>query len=310
MPIPEVDKIWMNGELVDWRDAQVHVLTHALHYGSGVFEGIRAYKTERGPAVFRLSDHLARLQRSAKLYYMDLPYTVAELAQATKELIHANGLEHCYIRPIVYRGYGEMGLFPLDAAIDCAIAVWPWGTYLGEEGVKHGVRVKVSSIKSLDNNAITPAAKACGQYLNSQLAKIEVVNAGYEEAIMLNNAGFVTQGTGENIFMVRDGLIVTPPLATGLLEGITRDSVMKIAAWLGHRVVERDFTRSDLAVADEAFFTGTAAEVVPIREVDDHVIGEPGPVTQEIQRIFHGVTSGLSSEFGQYLEYVDEAVTA
>ena len=203
MPIPEVDKIWMNGELVDWRDAQVHVLTHALHYGSGVFEGIRAYKTERGPAVFRLSDHLARLQRSAKLYYMELPYTVAELAQATKELIHANGLEHCYIRPIVYRGYGEMGLFPLDAAIDCAIAVWPWGTYLGEEGVKHGVRVKVSSIKSLDNNAITPAAKACGQYLNSQLAKIEVVNAGYEEAIMLNNAGFVTQGTGENIFMVR-----------------------------------------------------------------------------------------------------------
>ncbi len=310
MPIPEVDKIWMNGELVDWRDAQVHLLTHALHYGSGVFEGIRAYKTERGPAVFRLTDHLERLRRSAKLYYMELPYTVAQLAQATKELIHANGLEHCYIRPIAYRGYGEMGLFPLEAPIDCAIAVWPWGTYLGDKGVKHGVRVKVSSIKSLDNNAISPAAKGCGQYLNSQLAKIEVVKAGYEEAVMLNYAGFVTQGTGENIFMVRNGQIVTPPLATGLLEGITRDAVMHIAAWLGHDVVERDFTRSDLILADEAFFTGTAAEIVPIREVDDHPIGEPGPVTQEIQRIFRGVTSGRSSEFDHYLEYVDEAVKA
>jgi branched-chain amino acid aminotransferase len=310
MPIPEVDKIWMNGKLVDWHDAQVHVLTHALHYGSGVFEGIRAYKTDRGPAVFRLIDHLARLRRSAKLYYMDLPYTGDELAQATKELIHANGLEHGYIRPLVYRGYGEMGLFPLDAPIDCAIAVWPWGTYLGEEGVKHGVRVKISSIKSLDNNAITPAAKSCGQYLNSQLAKIEVVKAGYEEAVMLNNAGFVTQGTGENIFMVRNGEIVTPPLATGLLEGITRDTVIHIAAALGHEVVERDFTRSDLAIADEAFFTGTAAEVVPISEVDDHVIGEPGPLTCEIQRLFREITSGRNADFAHYLEYVDEAVRA
>jgi branched-chain amino acid aminotransferase len=310
MPIPEVDKIWMNGELVDWRDAQVHVLTHALHYGSGVFEGIRAYKTERGAAVLRLTDHLERLRRSAKLYYMELPYTVPQLAQATKELIHANGLEQGYIRPIVYRGYGEMGLFPLGAPIDCAIAVWPWGSYLGDEGIKHGVRVKVSSIKSLDNNAITPAAKSCGSYLNSQLAKIEVVKAGYEEAVMLNNAGFVTQGTGENIFMVRNGRIVTPPLATGLLEGITRDTVMRIAASLGHEVVERDFTRADLAIADEAFFTGTAAEVVPIREIDDHPIGEPGPLTQEIQRIFDEIISGRSAAFAHYLEYVDEAVKA
>jgi branched-chain amino acid aminotransferase len=310
MPIPEVDKIWMNGELVDWHDAQVHVLTHGLHYGSGVFEGIRAYKTDRGPAVFRLTAHLERLRRSAKLYYMDVPYSTEELAQATKELIHDNGLEHCYIRPIVYRGYGEMGLFPLDARIDCAIAAWPWGSYLGDEGIKHGVRVKISSIKSLDSNALTPAAKSCGQYLNSQLAKIEVVKAGYEEAIMLNNAGFVTQGTGENIFMVRKGRVFTPPVSTGLLEGITRDTAMAIAASLGHEVEERDFTRSDLAIADEAFFTGTAAEVVPIREVDDHVIGEPGPLTQEIQRIFGEITSGRSSDFANYLEYVDEAVRA
>jgi len=309
-PIPEVDKIWMNGELVDWADAKVHVLTHALHYGSGVFEGIRAYKTDRGPAVFRLTDHLERLGRSAKLYYMELPYGVAELAQATKELIHANGLDHCYIRPIVYRGYGEMGLYPLDAAIDCAIAVWPWGTYLGDEGVRHGVRVKVSSIKSLDANAMTPAAKSCGQYLNSQLAKIEVVKAGYEEAVMLNHAGYVTQGTGENIFMIRRGQIVTPPIASGLLEGITRDTIMQIAASLGHPVVERDFTRSDLIVADEAFFSGTAAEVVPIREIDDHLIGEPGPLTKEIQAVFHEIIAGRSERFGHFLEYVDEAVTA
>jgi len=303
MPIPAVDKIWMNGELVDWADAKVHLLTHALHYGSGVFEGIRAYETERGPAVFRLTDHMERLRRSAKMYYMELPYDVAALAQATKELIHANGLRHCYIRPIVYRGYGEMGLYPLDAVIDCAIAVWPWGTYLGDEGVRHGVRVKVSSIKSLDFNAISPAAKACGQYLNSQLAKIEVVKAGYEEAVMLNHAGFVTQGTGENIFMIRNGQIVTPPLASGLLEGITRDTVMQIAASLGHSVVERDFTRSDLIVADEVFFTGTAAEVVPIREVDDHLIGEPGPITRRMQERFAAITSGKDAEFGDFMEY-------
>ena len=310
MPIPEVDTIWMNGKLVDWHEAQVHVLTHALHYGSGVFEGIRAYKTDRGPAVFRLTAHLERLRRSAKLYYMDVPYSTEELAQATKELIHDNGLEHCYIRPIVYRGYGEMGLFPLDATIDCAIAAWAWGSYLGDEGIKHGVRVKVSSIKSLDSNAMTPAAKSCGQYLNSQLAKIEVVKAGYEEAIMLNNAGFVTQGTGENVFMVRNGRVFTPPVSTGLLEGITRDTVMTIAASLGNPVEERDFTRSDMVVADEAFFTGTAAEIVPIREIDDRPIGEPGPITREVQRIFHEITSGNSSEFADYLEYVDEAVRA
>ena len=304
-PIDAVDKIWMNGELVDWDKAQVHLLTHALHYGSGVFEGIRAYSTERGPAVFRLVDHLERLKRSAKLYYMEMPYSTEQLRQATKGVIKANGLQHCYVRPIVYRGYGEMGLFPLGAPTDTAIAVWPWGTYLGDEGVKHGVRVKVSSIKSLDANAMTPAAKSCGQYLNSQLAKIEVVKAGYEEAVMLNYLGYVTQGTGENIFMIRNGQVVTPPLVSGLLEGITRDTVMTISASLGHPVVERDFTRADLIIADEAFFTGTAAEVVPIREIDDHPIGEPGPITKQIQRVFHEIIAGKSKQYDHYLDYVN-----
>ncbi len=304
MPIPEVDKIWMNGKLVPWGEARIHVLTHALHYGSGVFEGIRAYATERGPAVFRLTEHLERLRRSAKLHYMELPYTTAELAQATKDVIKANGLDACYIRPIAYRGYGEMGLYPLHAPVETAIAVWPWGVYLGEEGVRHGIRAKVSSIQSLDANSITPAAKACGQYLNSSLAKIEATEAGYDEAVMLNRHGYVTQGSGENIFAVRRGRIATPPLSAGLLEGITRDTVMRIAASLGRPVVEETLTRSDLYVADEVFFCGTAAEIVPIREIDDHVIGDPGPLTRAVQERFKAVTEGRDEEFAHLLEYV------
>jgi branched-chain amino acid aminotransferase len=307
MPIPTVDKIWMNGELVSWDEAKVHVLTHALHYGSGVFEGIRAYATERGPAVFRLSDHMRRLQRSAKLHYMQLPYSVEECVQATKELIAANRLDACYIRPIAFRGYGEMGLYPLNAPVDCCIAAWPWGTYLGEEGIRHGVRAKVSSIQSLDANTITPAAKACGQYLNSILAKIEVTAAGYDEAVMLNRRGLVTQGSGENIFWIREARIFTPPLSAGLLEGITRDTVMQLAAALGYPVQERETSRSDLYTADEAFYTGTAAEVVPIREVDEHPVGsgEPGSLTRAIQARFRDVIEGRDGEFGHFLEYVE-----
>jgi branched-chain amino acid aminotransferase len=306
MPIPSVDKIWMNGQLVPWAEAKVHVLSHALHYGSCVFEGIRAYKAGDGPAVFRLTDHLARLERSAKIHYMTLPYSLDELKAATKQVIAANGLDECYIRPIAYRGYGEMGLYPLHAGVECAIAVWPWGAYLGEEGIKQGIRAKVSSIQSLDANSITPAAKACGQYLNSSLAKIEVTEAGYDEAVMLNRHGLVTQGSGENIFWVRGGRLYTPPLSAGLLEGITRDTVMQIATSLGIAVNERDTTRSDLYLADEAFFTGTAAEVVPIRELDDHTIGagEPGPVTRAIQQKFHAIISGRDAEFAHFLEHV------
>ena len=304
MPIPEVDKIWMNGKLVPWGEAKTHVLTHALHYGSGVFEGIRAYQPERGAAVFRLTEHLERLRRSAKLYYMELPYTVAELAQATRDVIKANGLEACYIRPLVYRGYGEMGLYPLHAPVDAVVAVWPWGAYLGDEGIRHGIRAKVSSIQALGHTQLARAAKATGQYLNSILAKVEVTNAGYDEAIMLDAAGHVCEGPGENLFLVRDGVLYTPFPADGVLEGITRDTVLRIAADEGIEARERTLARSDLVIADELFFTGTAAEIVPIREVDDHAIGEPGPVTRRIQQRYRDIVEGRDATFAHFLDHV------
>jgi branched-chain amino acid aminotransferase len=294
----------MNGKLVPWDEAKTHVLTHALHYGSGVFEGIRAYKTERGAAVFRLTEHLERLRRSAKLYYMELPYTVAELAQATRDVIKANGLEACYIRPLVYRGYGEMGLYPLHAPVDAVIAVWPWGAYLGDEGIRHGIRAKVSSIQALGHTQLARAAKATGQYLNSILAKVEVTNAGYDEAIMLDAAGHVCEGSGENLFLVRDGVLYTPFPVDGVLEGITRDTVLRIAADEGIEARERTLARSDLVIADELFFTGTAAEIVPIREVDDHAIGEPGPVTRRIQQRYRDIVEGRDATFAHFLDHV------
>ena len=304
MPIPEVDKIWMNGKFVDWHDAKIHVLTHALHYGSGVFEGVRAYKTANGPAVFRLTDHIKRLRRSAKIYFMDIPYSDEELVAATKELVKLNKLDGCYIRPIAYRGYGEMGLNPLNAIVDVAIACWPWGAYLGEEGIKHGIRAKVSSYRRIDVNVLPPAAKASGNYINSILAKVEVIHAGYDEAVMLNTHGFVTDGTGENLFIVRNEVLYTPPTSDGALEGITRDSVIDIANDLGYAVVEDHLVRSDLYLADEAFYTGTAAEVVPIREVDERVIGEPGPITKAIQEIFFAAIKGEREEYKDWCEYV------
>jgi len=305
MPITEVDKIWMNGELVPWGEAKVHVLTHALHYGSGVFEGIRCYDTVRGSAVFRLREHLRRLERSARLYYMPVPYGLEELVRATHEVIRANGLNACYIRPLVFRGYGEMGIFPMNAPVDAVIAVWPWGAYLGEEGVTHGIRAKVSSIQALNHASLARAAKASGQYLNSILAKVEVTNSGYDEAIMLNEQGHVAEGSGENIFAVRDGVLMTPPTSDGILEGITRDSVMQIAAGLGVEVRERTLARSDVVLADELFFTGTAAEIVPIREVDDHFIGEPGPLTRRIQEKFRAIVEGRDEEFAHFMEPVE-----
>ena len=305
MPIPEVDKIWMNGELVPWADAKIHVLTHALHYGSGVFEGIRCYDTARGPAVFRLGEHLRRLERSARLYYMPVPYAHEQLVQATRDVIRANGLTACYIRPLVFRGYGEMGIFPLKAPVDTIIAVWPWGAYLGEDAAQRGIRAKVSSIRALDHSSLARAAKASGQYLNSILAKVEVTNSGYDEAIMLNEHGHVAEGSGENIFAVRRGVLMTPPTCDGILEGITRESVMEIATSLGIDVYERTLTRSDLVLADELFFTGTAAEIVPIREVDDHFIGEPGPVTRRIQEKFQAIVGGRDDDFAHYMEAVE-----
>ena len=301
----KAEKIWMNGEVVPWEDAKVHVLTHALHYGSGVFEGIRAYETERGTAVFRFREHLERLKQSAQLYYMDIPYTLEKLREATHELIRANKLRSCYIRPLVYRGYGEMGLFPLAAPVDVVIAVWPWGAYLGEQGQREGIRCKVSSWRRMSPDSFIPQAKACGQYLNSILAKVETAKAGYEEAIMLDEHGNVCEGTGENLFLVRDGEIATPPTTASILDGITRRSVAQIAEDLGFPVVERDIARGELYLADELFLTGTAAEVVPVREVDEHRLGPPGEITKAIQSRFFEAIGGKRREYLEWLDFVE-----
>jgi branched-chain amino acid aminotransferase len=302
MSLEKVDKIWMNGELVDWDDAKVHVLTHALHYGSGVFEGIRAYETADGPAVFRLTPHMKRLERSAKIYRMDIGHSVEELVRATKETVLANRLKSCYIRPLVIRGYGPMGLYPMDNPVETSIAVWPWDSYLGAESLTDGCRVKISSWRRNDANAVPPAAKACGNYLNSILAKIEVVAAGYDEAILLNEHGYVADGSGENVFVVRDGVISTPPTYTGALEGITREAVMTIARDLGYEVAEKELVRTDLYLADEAFFTGTAAEIVPICEVDDRRIGGRGPMTAAIQEVFFASARRERPEYADWAE--------
>ncbi len=304
MPITEVSKIWMNGELVDWKDAKIHLLTHALHYGSGVFEGVRCYKTVDGPAVFRHREHMERLHASGKIYFMDIPYTVDELMEATREVIRANKVEACYIRPIAFRGYGEMGLNPLNSPIDVAIAIWPWGTYLGEEGLKKGIRAKISSFQRIGPNVLPPVAKATGQYINSILAKLEAINTGYDEAIMLDYRGMVSEGPGENIFIIKDGVIHTPPAHASILPGITRDSTITFARDMGIEVKETDLTRASLYLADEAFFTGTAAEVTPIREIDGIEIGRPGPITKKIQDKFFQVTEGRDDNYKKWLDYV------
>jgi branched-chain amino acid aminotransferase len=304
MPIEATRKIWMDGEYVDWDQATVHVLTPSLHYGWGVFEGIRCYDTTLGPAVFRLTDHMARLFRSAKIYHMDPPVSLEGAVKVTKDLVAMNGVRECYIRPLVYLGYGEIGLNPLNSPVSMMIACWPWGAYLGEEGFIHGVRVKVSSWRRLDPNIIPPAAKATGQYLNSSLAKAEALKAGYDEGILLNPNGYVTDGSGENVFVVRDGTLLTPPLAAGCLAGITRASIMRIAEDAGIPVREADLPRTELYLADEAFFTGTAAEVVPIREVDDRVLGDPGPITRRVQEVFKAAIRGEDERYKEWLEPV------
>jgi branched-chain amino acid aminotransferase len=304
MPITPARFIWMDGSLVPWEDARIHVLTHTLHYGSGVFEGIRAYATKRGPAIFRLTDHMERLHRSAKIHLVEIPFGVEKLVDATKETVRSNGHAACYIRPLVYRGYGEMGLNWIGVPVNVMIATWAWGTYLGDEGIARGVRMKVSSWRRYDHNALPPAAKATGQYINSSLAKVEAVKAGYDEAIMLNHQGNVADATGENVFMIRDGVLVTPPVSAGALEGITRDSVMKIAADLGVPVAERDLARADLYTADEAFVTGTAAELVPVRSVDDRELGDPGPVTKKLQEVYFAAVKGELDRYSAWNEYV------
>jgi len=306
MPIQEVSKIWFNGKLVDWSDAKIHILTHGLHYGTGVFEGIRAYETKRGTAVFRLTDHLKRFYRSAKIYFMEIPYSLEELREACKAVVRENGLKSAYIRPIAFRGYGEMGLYPLNSPVDVAVAAWSWGTYLGDEGIRNGIRVKTSSFRRIDVNTIPAGVKATGQYINSVLAKVEAKMAGYDEAVMLDSRGMVSEGSGENIFMVRDSVIYTPSTASGILEGITRDTVFKIAQDMSIRVVERDLTRIDFYYADEAFMTGTAAEVVPVVEMDNYKIGDgkPGPITRRIQEEFYKIVRGESEKYLHWLEPV------
>ncbi len=309
MPITPTEKIWLDGELVDWDKAQVHVLTHSLHYGSGVFEGIRAYPTSAGVAVFRLTDHIRRLFASAKVFMIDVPFEVDDLVAATKEVVSVNGLdEGCYIRPIVYLGYGEMGLNPLPCPVSVAIAAWAWGTYLGDEGVANGIRLKVSSWQRHDPNAVPTAAKGTGMYVNSSLAKVEALKAGYDEALLLAPDGRVSECTGENIFVVKGGRILTPPTSeSGALAGITQDSVRTIATDLGYPVVDEALVRTDLYTADEAFLTGTAAEVVPIREVDDRVVGDgrPGPMTRRIQETYFSVVRGQMDRYKDWLEHVD-----
>jgi branched-chain amino acid aminotransferase len=304
----ETAKIWMNGELVDWGDAKVHVGAHGLHYGSGVFEGIRAYDTPKGTAVFRLTDHLARLHSSAKLLYMELPYSVQELHSAAMELLGVNGLPEAYLRPIAFYGYGELGVHPGENPVDVVIMSWPWGAYLGEDALERGVRAKVSSWKRVGPNTIPHVSKATGIYLNSMLAVLEAQKAGYEEAILLTDEGYVADGSGENIFVVRKGEIFTPDLSASILPGITRDSVIQIAQDLGYSVTEKPLIRSELYLADEVFMCGTAAEVTPVNSVDDREVAAPGPVTKEIQTAYLDTVKGKSERWSQWLEYVEAPV--
>ena len=297
--------IWMNGEIIPWDDAQVHVLSHGLHYGTGVFEGIRAYETERGTGVFRLREHLERLAKSAELYYLELPHSGDELREATHEVIRRNGLASCYIRPIAFRGYGEMGLYAQGVPIEVAIAAWRWGSYLGDEGKRDGVRAKISTWRRISPDSLVTQAKASGHYLNSILAKVETAKEGYQEAIMLDHTGMVSEASGENIFIVRDGVIATPPPGS-ILDGITRMSVIRIARDLCYDVTERAIAPSELTLAQEVFLTGTAAELVPVREADEHQLGEPGEVTRRLQAKLDDALHGRAPEYAEWLDIVEQ----
>ncbi|MBK5211640.1 MAG: branched-chain amino acid transaminase [Coriobacteriia bacterium] len=307
MAQPTVDYIWKDGEIIAWDDAKVHVLTHGLHYGSGVFEGIRCYATSEGPQVFRLREHMERLERSARMMYMEIGYTVDEMMQAVIDIIKVNKVDSCYIRPLVYRGYGSMGVNPLQAPVDFFIAIWPWDTYLGEEALTQGVKVGISSWRKHSPNSLPPAIKATGNYTNSSFAKIEALHHGYNEAILLNEAGKVCEGTGENLFIVKNDVLYTPPVSDGILEGITRDSVMKIARDMGYEVVERSMVRSELYTADEFFMTGSAAELVPVNSVDEIKIGSgvAGPITMKLQKAYFAAAKGESVNYKGWLTGVE-----
>jgi len=302
----KTEKIWLDGKLIPWEDAQVHVLSHALHYGTGYFEGIRCYAVADGrSAVFRLAEHMRRLADSGKILGFPLPYSEAKLCAATLELIRVNKLKECYIRPLAFVGLGELGLYAPNNPINVCIAVWPWGAYLGDEGIRNGIRAKVSSFTRHHVNVMMTKSKSTGNYINSVLAKHEVKKAGYDEAIMLDAEGYVSEASGENIFMIRDRKIKTTPL-TSILPGITRDSIITLARDKGYSVIEERFTRDELYTADEAFFTGTAAELTPIREVDDRQLGagRRGPVTEDIQQSFFDIIKGKNHNYEHWLTYV------
>ncbi len=303
--VQESKKIWMDGKFVKWADANVHILTHTLHYGTGAFEGIRCYKTKKGSAVFRLREHVDRLFDSCHILNITCPFKPGIIEKAIIDSIKVNDLEECYIRPLVYIGYGAMGLYTKGNPIKVAVAVWPWGAYLGEDGIKNGIRVKVSSFTRLHVNVTMTKSKTCGDYVNSTLAKSEAVACGYDEALILDTSGFVSEGTGQNIFIVRDGVLMTPPLPS-VLEGITRKSIIEMAGKMKIRVSETNFTRDELYIADEAFFTGTAAEVTPIREVDGRTIGKgkPGPVTKKLQDLFFKIVKGEEKSYKSWLTYI------
>jgi branched-chain amino acid aminotransferase len=307
--VQETEKIWMNGELVDWAAAKIHVGSHGLHYGSGVFEGIRCYDTPKGPSVFRLTNHLERFHNSARLLYMDIPYSVDDLKAASNELIAVNGLPECYLRPIAFYGYGELGVSARGNPVEVVLMSWPWAPYLGAEKLRTGIRAKISTWQRVSPNVVPHVSKATGVYLNSMLAVTEVNNAGYDEAILLTPEGTVADGSGENIFVIRDGVLYTPDLATGILPGITRDTVTQIAQDLGYTVVEKSLIRSDLYLADEAFMCGTAAEVTPMRSIDDHELSV-GPITYEIQKAYLDTVRGASERWAQWLEHVPQLARA
>jgi branched-chain amino acid aminotransferase len=303
--IAKTKKIWMDGRFVDWDKASVHILTHTLQYGLGVFEGIRCYETVKGPAIFRLDEHIERLFNSAHIFLIDIPYSKDEIKRSVIETIRINKIKECYIRPIAYIGYGAMGLYSQKNPINVSIAVWPWGAYLGDKGLKNGIRVKTSSFIRNHVNSNMSRGKVCGYYVNSQLAKKEAISCGYDEALLLDTEGYVSEGSGENIFIVRKGMLKTTPL-TSILEGITRDSIIELAHDKSIEVVEERFTRDELYIADEAFFTGTAAEVTPIREVDGRSIGtgRPGRITKRLQSLFFDVIRGKNEKYKTWLTYI------
>lgn len=304
----EAKFIWMNGKLLPWHDAKIHVLSHTLHYGNGAIEGTKAYKTPKGYAIFRLDDHTKRLLESAKITLMDVPYTVEELNQAQIELLRANQFtgDNVYLRPIVYLGYGVMGVYHKEAPVEVSVAAWEWGAYLGEEGLKKGIRLKISSFNRTSNRSNMGKAKAVGNYLNSQMAKYEAVECGYDEALLLDDEGYIAEATGASFFMIRDGEIITPP-SDNALQSITQKTVIEMAENMGIKVVRRRITREEIYVADEAFLTGTAAEITPVREVDARILGagSRGPLTEKLQSAYFDIVYGRNPNYEHYLTYID-----